>query len=298
VEVILNKEFGCQDMTSTIRKVLIKDPKSAYKNQANIDTQYNELNYFGKPDFEISLKDYDSFKSILHNNGIEIHCLPSDDITSLDSIYTHDPCLVSNSGVILCSMGKDLRKKEPEMISNYFESLGIPIIGMISSPGKLEGGDIVWIDNRTVAVGVGYRSNFEGIMQLKQILSDDIDEIIPVHLPHWTGPADCLHLMSNVSPIDENLFLVYSKLLPVSFREYLLSRKIKLIEVPDEEYESMGCNVLAIAPRKVIMIEGNNITKKILEDEGVEIFTYPGLEISNKGAGGPTCLTRPFLRSE
>ena len=285
-------------MTSTIRKVLIKDPKSAYKNQTNIDTQYNELNYFGKPDFEISLKDYNSFKSILHNNGIEIHCLPSDDITSLDSIYTHDPCLVSNSGVILCSMGKDLRKKEPEMISNYFESLGIPIIGRISSPGKLEGGDIVWIDNRTVAVGVGYRSNFEGIMQLKQILSDDIDEIIPVHLPHWTGPADCLHLMSNVSPIDENLFLVYSKLLPVSFREYLLSRKIKLIEVPDEEYESMGCNVLAIAPRKVIMIEGNNITKKILEDEGVEIFTYPGLEISNKGAGGPTCLTRPFLRSE
>ncbi|RCL89916.1 amidinotransferase [bacterium] len=285
-------------MTNTIRKVLIKDPKSAYKNQANIDTQYEELNYFGKPDFEISLKDYNSFKSILHNNGIEIHCLPSDDITSLDSIYTHDPCLVSNSGVILCSMGKDLRKKEPEMISNYFESLGIPIIGRISSPGKLEGGDIVWIDNRTVAVGVGYRSNFEGIMQLKQILSDDIDEIIPVHLPHWTGPADCLHLMSNVSPIDENLFLVYSKLLPVSFREYLLSRKIKLIEVPDEEYESMGCNVLAIAPRKVIMIEGNNITKKILEDEGVEIFTYPGLEISNKGAGGPTCLTRPFLRSE
>ena len=284
-------------MTSTIRKVLIKDPKSAYKNQANIDTQYNELNYFGKPDFEISLKDYDSFKSILHNNGIEIHCLPSDDITSLDSIYTHDPCLVSNSGVILCSMGKDLRRKEPGMISNYFESLGIPIIGRISSPGKLEGGDIVWIDNRTVAVGVGYRSNLEGILQLKQILSDDIDEIIPVHLPHWTGPADCLHLMSNVSPIDENLFLVYSKLLPVSFREYLLGRKIKLVEVPDEEYESMGCNVLAIAPKKVIMIEGNSITKKLLEDEGVEIFTYSGLEISNKGAGGPTCLTRPFLRS-
>ena len=284
-------------MTSTIRRVLIKDPKSAYKNQVNIDAQYNDLNYFGKPDFEISLKDYDSFQSILRNNGIEIHCLPSDDTTSLDSIYTHDPCLVSNSGVILCSMGKDLRKKEPEMISNYFKSLGIPIIGKISSPGKLEGGDIVWIDNRTVAVGVGYRSNLEGILQLKQILSDDIDEIIPVHLPHWTGPADCLHLMSNVSPIDENLFLVYSKLLPVSFREYLLGRKIKLVEVPDEEYESMGCNVLAIAPKKVIMIEGNSITKKLLEDEGVEIFTYSGLEISNKGAGGPTCLTRPFLRS-
>ena len=196
----------------------------------------------------------------------------------------------------MCSMGKKLRKKEPEMISNYFESIGIPIIGEISSPGKLEGGDIVWIDDRTIAVGVGYRSNFDGISQLKQILSNDIDEIIPVHLPHWTGPADCLHLMSNVSPIDENLFLVYSKLLPVSFREFLLKREIKLIEVPDEEYESMGCNVLAIAPNRAIMIEGNNVTKKLLEDEGVEIFTYPGTEISYKGAGGPTCLTRPFLR--
>ena len=285
-------------MTSTIRRVLIKSPESAYKNQVNIDSQYQDLNYFGRPDFVRSLEDYESFRSILKENGIEIHDLPANDITSLDSIYTHDPCLISNSGVILCSMGKTLRKKEPEMISKYFESLNIPIIGKISPPGKLEGGDIVWIDNRTVAVGVGYRSNLEGIAQLKEILSDDVDEIIPVHLPHWTGPSDCLHLMSNISPIDKDLFLVYSKLLPVSFREYLISRGIKLIEVPDDEYESMGCNVLAISPKKVIMIEGNDMTKKLLEIEGVDVSTYPGLEISYKGAGGPTCLTRPFLRRQ
>ena len=285
-------------MTSTIRRVLIKSPENAYKNQVNIDSQYQDLNYFGKPDFVRSLEDYESFRSILKKNGVEIHDLPADDITSLDSIYTHDPCLISNSGVILCSMGKTLRKKEPEMISKYFKSLNIPIIGKISPPGKLEGGDIVWIDNRIVAVGVGYRSNLEGIAQLKEILSDDVDEIIPVHLPHWTGPSDCLHLMSNISPLDRDLFLVYSKLLPVSFREYLLDRGIKLIEVPDDEYESMGCNVLAISPKKVIMIEGNDKTKKLLEIEGVDVSTYPGLEISYKGAGGPTCLTRPFLREE
>ena len=294
----MNKEFGCQDMTSTIRRVLIKSPENAYKNQVNIDSQYQDLNYFGKPDFVRSLEDYESFRSILKKSGVEIHNLPADDITSLDSIYTHDPCLISNSGVVLCSMGKILRQKEPEMISKYFKSLNIPIIGKISPPGKLEGGDIVWIDNRTVAVGVGYRSNLEGIAQLKEILSDDVDEIIPVHLPHWTGPSDCLHLMSNISPIDRDLFLVYSKLLPVSFREYLLDRGIKLLEVPDDEYESMGCNVLAIAPKKVIMIEGNDVTKNLLEKEGVDVSTYPGLEISYKGAGGPTCLTRPFLREE
>jgi len=120
--------------------------------------------------------------------------------------------------------------------------------------------------------------------------------VITVPLPHWTGPADCLHLMSIVSPIDHDLYLVYSRLLPVSFRQYLLDRQIKLVEVPDEEYESMGCNVLAVAPRKVIMVQGNPVTQKRLMAEGVEIKTYDGTEISLKGAGGPTCLTRPFYR--
>ena len=123
-----------------------------------------------------------------------------------------------------------------------------------------------------------------------------VDEVIPVSLPHWTGPSDCLHLMSNVNPIDHDLYLVYSRLLSVSFRQYLIERQINLVEVPDEEYDSMGCNVLAVAPRKCIMIEGNPITQSRLVAEGVEVYTYDGSEISLKGAGGPTCLTRPFLR--
>ena len=292
----MNKEFGCQDMTKPIKRILIKHPNSAYKTQANIDEQAKNLNYFGTPNFEQAINDYNKFLNILKSFNIEIHTLPADNKTSLDSIYTHDPCLISNSGVILCSMGKQLRKSEPEMIANYFSSIGIPIAGEITPPGNLEGGDIVWIDDRTVAVGVGYRSNLEGINQLKSILGSDVDTIIPVDLPHWTGPDDCLHLMSNVSPIDSNLFLVYSRLLPVSFRQYLLDRKIELIEVPDEEYDSMGCNVLAIAPKKVIMLSGNLITEQRLKDADVEVHTYDGSEISIKGAGGPTCLTRPFYR--
>ena len=292
----MNKEFGCQDMTKPIKRILIKHPNSAYKTQANIDEQAKNLNYFGTPNFEQAINDYNKFLNILKSFDIEIHTLPADNKTSLDSIYTHDPCLISNSGVILCSMGKQLRKSEPEMIANYFSSIGIPIAGEITPPGNLEGGDIVWIDDRTVAVGIGYRSNLEGINQLKSILGSDVDTIIPVDLPHWTGPDDCLHLMSNVSPIDSNLFLVYSRLLPVSFRQYLLDRKIELIEVPDEEYDSMGCNVLAIAPKKVIMLSGNLITEQRLKDADVEVHTYDGSEISIKGAGGPTCLTRPFYR--
>ena len=283
-------------MVSPIKRVLMKQPKDAYQNQEKVNKQSPQLHYIGKPDFEKAQTDYEKLVAFLESSGVEVHFLPADETTSLDSIYTHDPCVISNGGVILCTMGKEARMPESKAMGVYFESIGIPILGRIESPGTLEGGDVVWVDERTVAIGEGYRSNAEGIRQFKILLSDHVDNMISVPLPHWTGPADCLHLMSNISPIDHDLYLVYSRLLPVPFRQYLLHRKIKLIEVPDEEYDSMGCNVLAISPRKVIMLEGNPITQKRLENEGVDIHTYDGSEISLKGAGGPTCLTRPFLR--
>ena len=289
--------FGCQDMVTQVRRILLKHPKDAFIDQSKIDHQSSELNYSTTPDFDIACKDYDNFLNIIKSFEPEIHFLPASD-TSLDSIYTHDPCVVTNSGVILCNMGKEQRSNEPDNIETYFQSIDVPILGRIESPGHLEGGDIVWIDEHTVAVGKGYRTNNEGVRQFKDLLGNLVDTVISVELPHWTGPEDCLHLMSNISPIDHNLYLVYSRLLSVSFRKYLLGRQIKLIEVPDEEYDSMGCNVLAMANRKVIMLQGNPITQKKLESEGVEVHTYDGTEISLKGAGGPTCLTRPFLRSK
>jgi N-dimethylarginine dimethylaminohydrolase len=285
-------------MVGEIKRVLVKHPKDAYQNQLKVDRESKKLNYLGKPDYKKSISDYERLIDFFKTNNIEIHYLPIDEDTSLDSIYTHDPCIISNSGVILSNMGKRDRQTEPEVIASYFNSINVPILGQIKSPGTLEGGDVVWIDERTVAVGEGYRTNAEGIRQLKSLLKSDVDNVITVPIPHWTGPADCLHLMSNVSPIDNDLYLVYSRLLPVSFREYLLGREIKLVEVPDEEYDSMGCNVLAISPRKVIMINKNPITQQRLEAENVEVHTYDGSEISIKGSGGPTCLTRPFMRSQ
>jgi len=284
-------------MVDPIRRVLIKHPRDAYRDQVNVDHQYQQLNYSDVPDFKKSLIDYGTFAGLLESFGIEVHYLPEDESTSLDSIYTHDPCVVTNSGVILCLMGKKDRLSESVVMENYFQSINVPILGRIETPGTLEGGDVVWLDERTLAVGEGYRSNAEGIRQFKTLLGNLVDEVISVPLPHWTGSGDCLHLMSNVSPIDHDLYLVYSRLLPVPFRKYLLDRQIQFIEVPDEEYDSMGCNVLAMAPRKCIMIKGNPITKDRLEAEGVEVHTYDGSEISIKGSGGPTCLTRPFFRS-
>ena len=293
----MSNHFGCQNMVGPIRRVLVKQPRDAYQSQSQVDEQSPLLNYFGTPDFDKAQAAHESLVSFLESSGAEVHFLPADDSTSLDSVYSHDPCVVTNGGVVLCTMGKVARLPESSAIAKYFESIGVPILGQIEAPGTLEGGDVIWIDERTVAIGEGYRSNAEGIRQIKKILGDLVEEVISVPLLHWTGPADCLHLMSNVSPIDHDLYLVYSRLLPVPFREYLLARDIELIEVPDEEYDSMACNVLAVAPRKVIMLEGNPVTKDRLEEKGVAVHTYDGLEISIKGAGGPTCLTRPFLRT-
>ena len=235
----MGQKFGCQNMVDPIQRVLMKHPKDAYQNQAKVNEQSPQLHYFGVPNFEKAQTDYEKLVAFLKSAGAEIHFLPADDSTSLDSVYTHDPCVISNGGVILCTMGKDARVPESKAMASYFESIDVPILGRIESPGTLEGGDVVWINERTVAVGEGYRSNAEGIRQFKNLLGNHVNDVISVPLPHWTGPDDCLHLMSNVSPIDHDLFLVYSRLLPVSFRQYLLSRQIKLIEVPDEEYDSM-----------------------------------------------------------
>ena len=289
-------KFSCQSEVDQIKGLLLKHPKDAFMSQEYIQSQWKELNYLASPDYDKVLKEYDNFVEYLKKSTSEIYYLPQNDKTGLDSIYVHDPVIITNKGAILCNMGKEKRRAEPQAAGEFLIKLGIPILGSISGEGTLESGDVVWIDERTLAVGLGYRTNEEGIRQLKELISDIVDEFIVVPLPHWKGPGDVLHLMSLISPVDHDLAVVYSRLLPVPFREWLLRRGIQLLEVPDSEFETMACNILAVSPRKCVMISGNPQTKQMLEDKGIEIWEYGGEEISKKGAGGPTCLTRPLLR--
>jgi len=289
-------QFGGKTEVGKIKRLLLKSPQQAFVSAQNIQAQWRQLNYAGAPDFAAARREYESFVDLLKQHQPEIEFLPQNEATGLDSIYVHDPALITNRGAILCNMGKAQRRGEPAAMGDFFSKIGVPILGVISGAGTLEGGDVVWIDERTLAVGRGYRTNDEGIRQLQQLLKDLVDEIVVAPLPHWRGPNEVLHLMSLISPIDDDLALVYSKLLSVPFREWLLARGFKLLDVPDEEFESMGSNVLAVAPRKCIMLAGNPRTKALLVREGIEVWEYFGEEISRKGAGGPTCLTRPIWR--
>jgi N-dimethylarginine dimethylaminohydrolase len=288
--------FGSQSEVGAIKSLLIKHTKDAFISQENIDDQWQNLNYLGCPDYARALNEYDAFVELLKKQVTDIYFLPQNVKTGLDSLYVHDPVIICEAGAILCNMGKVERGGEPEAAGEFLSELGIPIHGVITGEGRVEGGDVVWLDERTLAIAHGYRTNAEGIHQLRELTRDLVDEFIVMPLPHWTGPGDCLHMMSNISPVDKDLAVVYSRLLTVPFRDYLLERGIELIEVPDSERDSMACNVLALAPRKVIVISGNPLTRKMLEDKGVEVFEYVGEEISKVGAGGATCLTRPLLR--
>lgn len=288
--------FGGQSEVSDIKGVILKRPQEAFQNQARVAAEWRALNYLAEPDFELAGAQHAQLAGLLSEFGAEICYLPPAAQTGLDSVYVRDAVLISDQGAILCNMGKAARRGEPAAIGAFLQGLGVPILGAITGEGRLEGGDVVWLDERTVAVGQGYRTNAEGIRQLCALLGDRVDDVIAVPLPHWTGPDDCLHLMSNLSPVDRDLAVVYSRLLTVPFRQYLLARGIQLVEVPDSEYDLMGCNVLALGPRQCVMVAGNPITQARLEAAGARVLTYAGSDISVKGSGGPTCLTRPFWR--
>ena len=285
-----------QSETGKLHSLFVKKVKDAFISDVHIEKYWKGLNYLGKPDFNKAIAEYDSFESILKEQGVNIYHLPQSDSVNMDSLYCRDAAIATNKGMIICNMGKVARSNEPLAEKNAFETNGIPVLSVITAPGTVEGGDVAWLDERTLAVGHTYRTNEEGIRQLKQLLQPIGVRVIVVPLPHYKGPADVFHLMSILSPVDKNLAVVYSPLMPIVFRNELLQRCYQLIEVPDNEFDSMGCNVLALAPRVCLMVSGNPETKLALKNAGCKVIEYYGEEISMKGGGGPTCLTRPLQR--
>ena len=291
----------------TLARVLLKHPRDAFVSTDQVARQWRELNFTAAPDLARASDEFEAFADILRLGGAAIDFLPPDNETTLDSIYVRDAAVVTPAGVVLCRMGKAQRDAEPRAQRRWFESNQDPvpdatpiassprIAGAIAAPGRLEGGDVLWIDDRTLAVGRGYRTNAAGIQQLRALVAPQV-EVVEVPLPHWRGERDVMHLMSLISTVDRDQAVVYSPLLPVPFREWLLERGFTLIETDPDEFETMATNVLALGPGRCLMLDGNPRTRAALERAGIDVLVYRGDEISVKGAGGPTCLTRPLSR--
>lgn len=279
-------------MVHPLRRALVFPPV-----QPDSSVSWQAFGYLRPIDHARAAAEHAAFRQLLAGAGVELVVGEIDDPALQDAIFPFDSVLIIDHGAVLCRMGKPLRAREVELAEQTMIDLGIPILGRIQEPGTLEGGDCLWLDERTLVVGRGYRTNSEGIRQLAEILAPLGVTVLSVDLPHWHGPEECLHLLSLISLVDDDLAVVYLPLLAAELVRLLRQCGVELIPVPDEEFPTQGPNVLALAPRRCLILEENRETIRRLEAAGCDVLTYTGHEISHNRAGGPTCLTRPLLRS-
>jgi N-dimethylarginine dimethylaminohydrolase len=289
--------FGCHSMVAPLRRVIVKSPKAAFRDPSTIHATWQDFNFLNPPQYDVAIKEHETLVRLLREAGAEVLFLDRDDRTGLDSIYTHDPGIVTDAGAILFQTGKKLRRGEGPAMKDAMSQWDIDILGTLEGEATAEGGDLVWLDRQMLLAGCGFRTNQAGIRSLRELLKPMGVEVIDFDLPYWNGPSDVLHLMSFLSLLDTDLAIVHRPLMPVALYHLLQSRGINMIDVPADEYETLGCNVLALAPRHVLIVEGNPQTRARLEQAGCVVKEFPGQEIAYKGSGGPTCLTRPVLRS-
>lgn len=287
-------DFGALDMVSPLRQVLVKKPGMA---MATADP--NIWHYSSALSKNLLERDHQALIEILENFGAEVLYLEQDPIELADTVFTHDVSLATPHGAVICRMGKTLRRGEQELHEDFYKQQKIPILGKIESPGTVEAGDCVWLDAKTLLVGLGFRTNESGLSQLQAILGPQQVEVHGFDLPVYQGSAACLHLMSILSMLDHNLALVCESMLPVRLMQFFITRGIECIPACEEEFKSSGTlstNVLALAPRECVVVDGFTETHKRLTDAGCTLHPFSGGELCMKAEGGPTCLTRPLWR--
>jgi N-dimethylarginine dimethylaminohydrolase len=284
-------------MVGTLQRVLVCAPPTAGWNQPERIARWQELGFHHAPNFEMAQSQHVTFVRELQNAGAEVVELPAGEHLSLDAVYAHDASLPTDFGLILMRPGKANRMTEAEHHGSTFDEQGIPTLGTITTPGTTEAGDMVWLDSKTLLIGRGYRTNAAGIQQVRALLVPNGVEVLSAPLPYGPGPSACLHLMSLISLLDEHTALVDLSWLAVETVELLNVRGYEFIHIDDSERDTLACNVLALGEKRLLAIAENHKTNDRLRRAGFDVRTFPGSELCINGSGGPTCLTRPLLRS-
>ncbi|MEA2520938.1 MAG: hypothetical protein QOI81_584 [Actinomycetota bacterium] len=282
--------MSIQNGFDTLRRVYVREP--------DVDSLagWQTYNWRSQPDPGRIVEEHAGFRAALADAGAEVVSGRTLVPGNPDAIYAYDPTLLTGAGAILLRPGKIGRRDEPAALSKDLIEAGVAIVGELEAPATAEGGDMFWLDDTTLLIGRGYRTNDAGIDQIRAYLEPTGVDVHAFDLQHFQGPEACLHLMSFISPLDRDLAVVFLSMMPVKLVQLLGELGISFVEVPEEEYDTLGCNVLALGPRVALAIEGNNETRRRLESAGVDVRVFAAEDLCKKGEGGPTCLTRPLDR--
>jgi len=289
--------FNGHSMVGRLQRVLVCSPRAAGWNASAQVNRWRELGFRHSPEFATAQAQHDELCRQLESAGAEVVHLPAASDLSLDAVYTHDPSLATDHGLIALNPGKPNRVPEARHHVEFGRRLGIPALGQVHPPGKTEAGDMVWLDSNTLLIGQGYRTNAVGIARMREMLQPHGAQVISAPLPYGPGPSACLHLMSLISLLDEQTALVDLPWLAVETVELLQSRGYRFIEIDYSERDTLACNVLSLGDKRLLALEENPKTNPKLRRAGFDVRTFPGSELCINGSGGPTCLTRPLLRS-
>ena len=286
--------YNGHSMVGELQRVMVCSPRVAGWDRA---ARWRELGFHHEPDFATAQKQHGAMCRLLEASGAEVVQLPSAADLTLDAVYAHDASLATDFGVVPMRPGKANRLAEAQHQREFCQGLGIPVFGEVQSPGTTEAGDIVWLDKETLLVGHGYRTNAQGIGHLRALFAPQGVEVISAPLPHGAGPSECLHLMSLISLLDEETAIVDLAWLAVETVKLLRARGYRFIEIDPEERGTLACNVLSLGRKRLLALEENKRTNDRLQAAGFDVRTFSGSELCINGSGGPTCLTRPLLRS-
>ena len=283
--MIASPPFGVRSMVAPLRRVLVVRP-----------TSQGDFAAAGwrEPDVTRLAGEHEQFCSLLAGLDVEVVLAQAPD-GLVDACFAYDSVFVVRSGAVVLRMAKPARHGEPDFLAAEMERAGVPLVDRLTAPATADGGDMCWLDESTLAVGRSYRTNAAAHDQLTELLSREGVTVARADLPHHLGAAHVMHLMSVVSPVAEDLAVVFEPLAPVPLLELLAERGYRTVACDPDEFDTQGCNVLAVRPGVVVMTADNPATRRALEKVGVEVHTYQATEI-NKGDGGPTCLTRPLQR--
>ena len=288
--------FNGHSMVGTLKRVLVCSPRIACWHQPERSARWRELGFAHPPDFEKAQAQHEAMCRELEACGSEVEEIPPAIDLSLDAVYTHDASFPTDFGLILMRPGKTNRVPEGKHHGSFCQILGVPMLAKVTAPGSAEAGDIVWLDGKTLLIGHGYRTNAQGIQQMRALLRPKGVEVLSAPLPHGPGPSACLHLMSLISMLDEKTVLVDLPWLAVETVELLRGHGYKLVEIEYSERGTLACNVLSLGDKRLLALEENAKTNEKLRSAGFDVRTFPGSELCINGSGGPTCLTRPLLR--